>query len=31
MKSGGRAFPRKDKMVDHLERVHADKVAFGDE
>ncbi|KAH7086517.1 hypothetical protein FB567DRAFT_528128 [Paraphoma chrysanthemicola] len=29
MGQGGRAFPRKDKMVDHLERVHADKVGFG--
>jgi hypothetical protein len=29
MGRGGRAFPRKDKMVDHLERVHADKVGFG--
>jgi hypothetical protein len=29
MKSGGRAFPRKDKMVDHLEKKHADKVGFG--
>ncbi|KAH7394375.1 hypothetical protein BKA66DRAFT_400147, partial [Pyrenochaeta sp. MPI-SDFR-AT-0127] len=26
LKNGGRGFPRKDKMVDHLERKHADKV-----
>lgn len=31
MKSGGRAFPRKDKMYDHLERVHADKVGITEE
>jgi hypothetical protein len=31
IKCGGRAFPRKDKMIDHLERVHADKVgAWGE-
>jgi hypothetical protein len=29
MKSGGNPFPRKDKMIDHLERVHADKVGSG--
>jgi hypothetical protein len=31
MKIGGRGFPRKDKMVDHLERAHADKVSCGSE
>jgi hypothetical protein len=25
----GRTFPRKDKMVDHLMRVHGDKVGSG--
>jgi hypothetical protein len=29
MKSGSRAFPRKDKMIDHLERVHGDKIGSG--
>jgi hypothetical protein len=29
MKSGGHAFPRKDKMIAHLERVHADKMGVG--
>ena len=31
LKSEGRAFPRKDKMYDHLERVHADKVGTAEE
>jgi hypothetical protein len=29
IKSGGNPFPRKDKMIDHLERAHADKVGSG--
>jgi hypothetical protein len=29
MKIGGQAFPRKDKMIAHLDRVHADKMMVG--